>query len=288
MSVNVIRSKFGWQFVGGALAVTLHDKVTELFDQFTRLRVLGRNRDEAWSGIETTVNTLSKTELGQLLSLVRDWESTEGRKYSAVENYDPYPTRPAPPEGLKDINNAAKNVIRRIGTPPTTDPIRAVPMQPACPQCGKVSQEGDLYCISCGALLLVAGGTRQIETALDSDTRDTEFDADMVLYLHVAASNQTIRVRPTEEEMVIGRRAPDNVVIPDIDLSPFQAESLGVSRLHAELHRQNNTLVLTDLGSLNHTHINGQRLHAHEVRVLHQGDEVRFGNLVLRVIFRRE
>ena len=64
--------------------------------------------------------------------------------------------------------------------------------------------------------------------------------------------------------------------------------SLGVSRLHAGLRRHGDTLVLTDLGSLNHTYVNGEQLHPHEVRVLHDGDEIRFGHLVARVYFRHE
>ena len=65
-----------------------------------------------------------------------------------------------------------------------------------------------------------------------------------------------------------GRRATDFNANPDIDLGPFQAWDYGVSRLHAKLRFQDNTLTITDLDSVNHTYINGQRLHAHEVRVL--------------------
>ncbi|RPI99164.1 MAG: FHA domain-containing protein, partial [Chloroflexi bacterium] len=90
------------------------------------------------------------------------------------------------------------------------------------------------------------------------------------------------------EEMIVGRKSPDSVMLPDIDLAPFQADVMGVSRLHAGVRRQNDTLVLTDLGSLNHTQINGQRLHSHEVRVLHDGDELRFGQLTVRIYFRKE
>jgi pSer/pThr/pTyr-binding forkhead associated (FHA) protein len=85
--------------------------------------------------------------------------------------------------------------------------------------------------------------------------------------------------------MILGRTSADSVMIPDVDLAPLHGGEHGVSRLHAGLRRQDNTLVLTDLGSKNHTHINGQRLHAHEVRVLHDGDELRLGRLVIYVYF---
>ncbi|NDJ75784.1 MAG: FHA domain-containing protein, partial [Chloroflexi bacterium] len=117
---------------------------------------------------------------------------------------------------------------------------------------------------------------------------DAYFGDDMVLYIQVRGARQMIRIHPRAEEMVIGRQADDSAMVPDIDLAAFDAENMGVSRLHAGLKRQDNTLVLTDMGSLNKTHINGQRLHAHEVRVLHDGDELRLGRLQMRVYFRLE
>ena len=110
----------------------------------------------------------------------------------------------------------------------------------------------------------------------------------MVLYLRVRDAQEMLRVRPSAGELIVGRRSPDSVMLPDVDLSAYQADLKGVSRLHASLRRHGNTLVLTDMGSLNHTHVNGQRLHAHEVRVLHDGDEISFGQLMVSVYFRRD
>jgi hypothetical protein len=152
-----------------------------------------------------------------------------------------------------------------------------------------MNQQSDLYCYSCGTLLIAPGATHQI-----SDTQPMEgsqpdpahFGPDMVLYVQVRGARQMIRLQPRGDEIVIGRQSSDSVMLPDIDLSPFQADTQGVSRLHAGLRRQENTLVISDLGSLNHTYINGQKLHQHEVRVLHDGDELRFGSLMVRIYFR--
>jgi len=141
-------------------------------------------------------------------------------------------------------------------------------------------------------LLAQAGGlpdgsdTRPLEVVGKQDT--SYFGEDTVLYLRVRGDERLIRLRIGSNEVMIGRRAPDSVMIPDIDLSPYQADLKGVSRLHAALRRHGETLVLTDMGSLNYTYINGQRLHAHEVRVLHDGDEIRLGQLPLQVFFRKE
>jgi pSer/pThr/pTyr-binding forkhead associated (FHA) protein len=108
----------------------------------------------------------------------------------------------------------------------------------------------------------------------------------MTLRLEIAGADQPVDALPGNRRIVVGRKSPGSVVNPDIDLSPYEAEPKGVSRFHASLYRQDNTLVLTDLRSLNHTYINGLRLYPHEVRVLRDGDEVRFGQLTVRVRFR--
>lgn len=126
------------------------------------------------------------------------------------------------------------------------------------------------------------------QPAAPPEHRDSYFGDGMVLYLRVGSGQQMIRVVPRQDEMVIGRTSADTVMVPDVNLAPFQADTLGVSRLHAGLRRHGDTLVLTDLGSLNHTYVNGEQLHPHEVRVLHDGDEIRFGHLVARVYFRHE
>ncbi|MBN2305596.1 MAG: FHA domain-containing protein [Anaerolineae bacterium] len=190
------------------------------------------------------------------------------------------------------MTDPKKNIIRRL----TPDPL---PPQPAaqtalpqvdCPHCGKPNPEGDLYCFSCGNMLLTPGGTRRIsavQTVEIDDRSDAYFGDKSTLYLQVQGASEMIRVQPRKDgEMIIGRQSPDSVMIPDVDLSPYHAESQGVSRLHAAITRKNDTLILSDMGSLNHTHINQQRLHKHEVRVLNNGDELQFGTLVVRVHFR--
>jgi pSer/pThr/pTyr-binding forkhead associated (FHA) protein len=119
----------------------------------------------------------------------------------------------------------------------------------------------------------------------ESQADSSYFDENMTLYFKLQGGSEAIRIQPRASEMIIGRKSPESVMVPDIDLSPFGAGDKGVSRFHAGLRRQDNTVVLTDLDSRNHTHINGQRLHTHEVRVLRDGDELRLGRLVMYVYF---
>jgi pSer/pThr/pTyr-binding forkhead associated (FHA) protein len=112
------------------------------------------------------------------------------------------------------------------------------------------------------------------------------FGENWVLYLKFQASGEPVRIQPRQTEVILGRKSPESAMVPDVDLSCYGASERGVSRLHASVRRQDQTLVLSDLGSMNHTYINGQRVHPHEVRALHDGDELRLGSLVLYAYFR--
>jgi hypothetical protein len=266
--------------------LTAGNEVIDLYTEFTQMRRAGRSRDEAWLGIERAVSTLSQAELNQLLSMLRSWEAKDGQQYPSERVSNTHDTSLKPPPNRDDLIQT--RVIRRLET---AAPTRQAIPKVACPSCGKPNSEHDIYCYSCGTVMMQPGGTRQIGTDEADVTNvqdDVVFGEDMLLYLRVFGSTKAIRVRPRKDEMVIGRASPDSVMLPDIDLAPFDALNKGVSRLHAGLRRQGETLVLTDLGSRNHSYINGQRLHPQEVRVLRNGDELRFGQLNLRVYFKTD
>jgi pSer/pThr/pTyr-binding forkhead associated (FHA) protein len=87
-------------------------------------------------------------------------------------------------------------------------------------------------------------------------------------------------------EIMIGRRDEDSGNLPDIDLTPYGALDEGVSRVHARLQQSEDALTLIDLNSVNGTYLNGERLIPNQPRILHDGDEIRFGKLITRVYFR--
>ncbi|MBC8505148.1 MAG: FHA domain-containing protein [Anaerolineales bacterium] len=60
-------------------------------------------------------------------------------------------------------------------------------------------------------------------------------------------------------------------------------ESDKVSRIHAELHRTDESIELIDLGSTNGTFLNDERLTANQTLMLHVGDELRFGDQVFTI-----
>lgn len=89
------------------------------------------------------------------------------------------------------------------------------------------------------------------------------------------------------EELVLGRFDPDTNTSPDIDLQEFGGADKGVSRQHAMIMRREGSLNIMDVGSYNGTYLNGQRLVAHQPRILRDGDDLRLGHLVLHIKFAR-
>lgn len=86
-------------------------------------------------------------------------------------------------------------------------------------------------------------------------------------------------------ELIIGRLDPDTGESPHVDLEPYGGTDKGVSRRHATVNRRDGSLAIVDAGSHNGTFLNGQRLVAHQPRILRDGDDIRLGFLVLRVKF---
>jgi hypothetical protein len=109
------------------------------------------------------------------------------------------------------------------------------------------------------------------------------FDAESIMLLQVQGyDTQPIRVDLSHDK-TLGRA--DQEYAPDINLDNFDAFERGVSRQHAVLRRQRDTVVIVDLNSANSTFLNGQRLVADQPRILRDGDEIRLGQLVLRITF---
>ena len=72
-----------------------------------------------------------------------------------------------------------------------------------------------------------------------------------------------------------------------LDLEPYHAYEKGVSRIHAELHRVDEImLMLTDMNSVNGTYLNGSRLIPSQPRIVRDGDEIRLGELTMLISFR--
>lgn len=79
----------------------------------------------------------------------------------------------------------------------------------------------------------------------------------------------------------LGMSAPN-----EVDLTPYGAMDRGVSRVHAQLHLQDDRLYITDLSSTNGTYVSGNRIEPDTPTPLRKGDELLLGRLQVQILFR--
>jgi predicted amidophosphoribosyltransferase len=99
--------------------------------------------------------------------------------------------------------------------------------------------------------------------------------------LVIPDTNVTLPLSARKAEIIVGREDPIGNIFPDIDLTNFGGDECGVSRQHARITLQGNQYYITDLQSTNFTYVNEQRLQPNLATPLHDGDEIRFGNLTM-------
>jgi hypothetical protein len=117
------------------------------------------------------------------------------------------------------------------------------------------------------------------------DSKDAwVFSAGMQLRLDIEGASEPKVISP-KTETIFGRGDPNAGTLPDIDLTPYEGYRLGVSRRHATLHLEDQRLILSDLGSSNGTFLNSMRLTPHRPYQLRSGDELRLGQLNMRLRF---
>lgn len=273
--------------------------LAEIYTEYVRLRQDGWSTESVVKALKAAVDQLSKRDREQLNQLVVTWENRRSQ---------PAPTPQPPPASPPSNYNYAtstelppkKSIIRPISPRPRpAEPREKEPFGSAapegrvfCPKCGKPNLQTDSYCYSCGhALQLVnPGATRELKVPdpRQPEARETwgaaYFGRTSRIVLIVRGTPKPIEIKQ-EGQTTIGRTSGDSAIRPDIDLSQFDAEDLGVSRLHAAFQRDENTVQIVDLSSRNFTFVNGQRIYPREVRVLRDGDEIRLGRLSLRVSF---
>ena len=78
----------------------------------------------------------------------------------------------------------------------------------------------------------------------------------------------------------IGRRDPSQNHYPELDLADYDRGH--ASRRHAVVERRGTQFVITDVGSINGTLLNGQRLVPHRSHTLQPGDVVKIGDVQMR------
>jgi hypothetical protein len=151
---------------------------------------------------------------------------------------------------------------------------------------------GAMFCAECGAQLGPDGlTTRNISTEkfpanfpdLKKDSSQSFEGGDSWGSLHLLDTGQVLPLS-SRSEFTLGRHSEGQPIMPDIDLTPYQAYAGGVSRLHAIIKRDGPRIILMDLGSANGTYVNGKKLQANVEQVLNHGDIIALGKLKMQVL----
>lgn len=164
-----------------------------------------------------------------------------------------------------------------------------------CSNCQYENVSGTLFCAECGVQLdgietLTTQSITQDQIAEDLKTRNAAMEppsspANSWISLHLMDSGKILPLA-SRTEFTLGRLSEGQPIMPDIDLTPYQAYASGVSRLHAVVKREADRTVVMDLGSSNGTYLNGRRLNPHTEEELKHGDVVALGKLKIQVLLR--
>ncbi len=162
-----------------------------------------------------------------------------------------------------------------------------------CPHCHHQNRPGELLCANCHqpltAELTSRTRTLQVETSGKATQEGVRPDrqtieSDNAVLLYVSGEKTPVRLEAWGQT-ILGRIHQENPRRPDVDLNAFRAYEKGVSCIHAAIHREASGIAIEDLGSTNGTYLNSERLAPHQRQDLNNGDEIRLGNLFVRVYF---
>jgi pSer/pThr/pTyr-binding forkhead associated (FHA) protein len=148
-----------------------------------------------------------------------------------------------------------------------------------CNKCGHRNPPGSAFCSACGSVLDLLDD-RTITLAKVDPLQDAPGGTDDVSVDlgDIAPGTAILVVRGGEEEgahFVLSQRV---VSVGRADSCDISFDDITVSRHHSEIFRQDGRHLIRDLGSLNGTYVNQQRVDVVELR---QGDEVQIGKFRL-------
>jgi hypothetical protein len=145
-----------------------------------------------------------------------------------------------------------------------------------CPQCGHRNPLGARFCSSCGTAFGDEGEhhtTAAITIPLEGVAEEVEVELDELppgvgMLVVTRGPNSGSRYALDEALVTAGRHPDSDIFLDDIT----------VSRRHAEIRKVDDGYEVCDVGSLNGTYLNRERV---ETAALSDGDEVQVGSFKL-------
>lgn len=150
-----------------------------------------------------------------------------------------------------------------------------------CTNCGEELPDDANFCWQCGTPVSPGGDgegapddttTSALEVGVLEEREDVgeipELEAGTGMLVVIRGPNAGSRFLLDRELTTVGRHPESHLFLDDVT----------VSRRHAEIRNDDGALTIRDLGSLNGTYVNGDRV---EERTLRTGDEVQVGRFKL-------
>ena len=164
--------------------------------------------------------------------------------------------------------------------------VPAPPVAPAsateyCPSCSNVISGEMIFCDFCGVDLANCSATSQPSLLVATDSNKTMYLGSLPR-LVIQLTGQSLDFSHGKTSILIGREDPVQNNFPDIDLTPYRGDELGVGRKHALFFEQEGNWFIKDLDSINGTFLNKVRLQPQVETVLKDGDELKFGRVAIQ------
>jgi hypothetical protein len=170
-----------------------------------------------------------------------------------------------------------------------------------CHTCRNQEPTGALFCSECGSRLVFLNipttnaidrnqtGLLMSQPRISSPPEPPQITGgltDAAVSLHLIESGMILDLSG-QNEFTLGRIAEGQPILPDVDLSPYEAYAQGVSRLHSSLKLNNQRVFIIDLGSSNGTRVNGHKIMPNVDYPLNHGDVVALGKFKIQILIRK-
>ncbi len=191
---------------------------------------------------------------------------------------DRQPERPAAPVEMSPAESLPKHIEQLAASLP--DAVRSEPLPPAVPSSPVPPATEKVHEATPPAPeLRPISGTEMLRATTQPEGAVTPWQ----IILQTLGTEPKVFGAEIRRPTVIGRVDPHTNVQVDLDMTPYGAAELGMSRQHAILLPSSEGLWIVDLDSTNGTWINGLFLQPGMKYRLRSGDRIEFGSLTVQV-----
>ena len=167
-----------------------------------------------------------------------------------------------------------------------------------CPVCNTGNETQAIFCVHCGVKLdgplsdsehrtkttdMQALTPDMIKEWVLKNTKEAAVPESGIAF-YVDGHSMPAYIEP-QGEFVVGRKVGTTSELL-LDLAPFGGYSLGLSRRHVIVRRAGDGYEILDLGSVNGSWLNEERLSPHQPYPLPSGSHVRLGRMRILVLYR--